>query len=84
MSIVAEKKEKQYVSDNARLMAVWNWEKNNGLTPTDVMPNSHHKVWWKCNEGHEWQATIAHRNNGRGCPECYRIRLKKQQHKSSI
>ena len=27
LSIVAEKKEKRYVSDNAQLMAEWNWEK---------------------------------------------------------
>ena len=26
---MAEKKEKRYVSDNARLMAEWDWEKNN-------------------------------------------------------
>jgi hypothetical protein len=31
VSIVAEKKEKRYVSDNAQLMAEWDWEKNNKL-----------------------------------------------------
>lgn len=31
MSIMAEKKAKQYVSDNAQLMAEWDWEKNNKL-----------------------------------------------------
>jgi hypothetical protein len=31
VSIVAEKKAKQYVSDNAQLMAEWDWEKNNKL-----------------------------------------------------
>ena len=33
--VMAEKKEKQYVSDNAQLMAEWDWEKNNelGLDP---------------------------------------------------
>ncbi len=48
----------------------WNYEKNNGLTPADVTPNSNKKVWWKCNKGHEWQATISSRNVGRGCPIC--------------
>ena len=48
----------------------WNYEKNNGLTPADVTPNSNKKVWWKCNKGHEWQATISSRNAGRGCPIC--------------
>ena len=28
VSIVAEKKEKRYVSDNAQLMSEWDWEKN--------------------------------------------------------
>ena len=48
----------------------WNYEKNNGLTPADVMPNSGKKIWWKCHKGHEWQAAIADRNSGNGCPYC--------------
>ena len=55
---------------NPSLAKEWNYEKNNGLTPADVTPNSHIKVWWKCSQGHEWQATIAHRNRGSGCPVC--------------
>ena len=55
---------------NPSLTKEWNYEKNNGLTPVDVTPNSHLKVWWKCSNGHEWQAAIADRNGGRGCPYC--------------
>ncbi len=55
---------------NPVLVKEWNFEKNNELTPTQVMPNSHIKAWWKCNKGHEWQATIGSRNNGNGCPYC--------------
>ena len=55
---------------NPTLAEEWNYEKNNGLTPVDVMPNSNKKVWWKCSKGHEWQAVIANRNNGDGCPVC--------------
>ena len=55
---------------NSTLSEEWNYEKNNGLTPTDVMPNSGKKVWWKCKKGHEWQATIGSRNSGNGCPYC--------------
>jgi len=55
---------------NPTLTKEWNYEKNNGLAPMDVMPNSEKKVWWKCGKGHEWQATIAHRNKGIGCPYC--------------
>ena len=56
---------------NPTLAKEWNYDKNNGLTPTDVTPNSHKKVWWKCQNGHEWQATIKNRNNGRGCRLCH-------------
>ena len=28
------------------------------------------KVWWICEKGHEWQATIANRKNGNNCPYC--------------
>ena len=55
---------------NPTLAAEWHDEKNNKLTPSDVMPNSHDMVWWKCNKGHEWQARIDSRNNGNGCPIC--------------
>ena len=55
---------------NPSLAKEWNYEKNNNLVPSDVMPNSNKKIWWKCNTGHEWQATIASRNSGNGCPYC--------------
>ena len=55
---------------NPPLAKEWNYEKNNGLTPTDVTPGSNKKAWWKCSKGHEWQAIIKNRNNGIGCPIC--------------
>ena len=69
---MAEKKEKQYVSDNARLMAEWNWEKNNelGFDPSKLTYGSGMKVWWKCSNGHEWQAVVRDRNKGTCCPIC--------------
>ena len=77
---MAEKKEKRYVSDNAQLMAEWNWEKNNelGFVPNTLTLGSHTKAWWKCSKGHEWQASVFHRNKGSGCPECAREKRKKQ------
>ena len=62
---------------NPALEKEWNYEKNNGLTPTDVMPNSNKKVWWKCSNGHEWQAVIKDRNKGRGCPVCRKNKKQK-------
>lgn len=66
----AVKGENDLQTVNPTLAKEWNYEKNNGLTPADVMPNSGKKVWWKCSKGHEWQAIIQSRNNGRGCPIC--------------
>lgn len=63
---------------NPVLSEDWCYEKNNGLTPMDVMPNSGKKVWWKCKNGHEWQATIINRNKGSGCPECAKENHKKK------
>ena len=61
---------------NPILAKEWNYEKNNSLTPTDVTPNSHKKVWWKCSKGHEWQATIYNRSKGSGCPICRKCKGK--------
>ena len=66
----AVKGENDLQTVNQTLAKEWNYDKNNGLTPIDVLPNSGKKVWWKCSKGHEWQATINHRNTGCGCPIC--------------
>ena len=69
---MSDKKEKKYVIDNPTLMAEWNWVKNNelGLDTKTLTLGSGKKVWWKCEQGHEWQATIDTRNKGTGCPYC--------------
>ena len=38
--------------------------------PADVTPHTHRKVWWKCAQGHEWQASVHSRAQGTGCPIC--------------
>lgn len=52
------------------LAAQWHPTKNKGLLPTEVTPVTHKRVWWKCEKGHEWQARIANRYFGIGCPFC--------------
>ena len=74
----AVKGENDLQTVNPSLAKEWNYEKNDGLTPMDVLPNSNKKVWWKCSEGHEWQARIADRNKSRGCPICRKIKSKKK------
>ena len=64
--------EKKYVIDNAELMAEWDWEKNNklGFNPNEITNHSGKKVWWICINGHSFDATVANRSNGKGCPIC--------------
>ena len=51
------------------LLLEWDFEKNS-FPPTEVSSGSEKKVWWKCEHGHSWEATILHRATGRGCPYC--------------
>ncbi len=63
-------KENSLLYTNPTLASEWNYEKNGDLKPENFTIGSNKKVWWKCAKGHEWQATITHRSNGRGCPYC--------------
>lgn len=46
-------------------------ERNLPLKPDQVTGGSNKKVWWKCVEGHAWQATICTRTRrGTECPYC--------------
>lgn len=52
------------------LVREWDAEKNAPLTPAQVSPGSHKKVWWRCEKGHSWQAVVKSRAYGAGCPVC--------------
>ena len=52
------------------LAAQWNNEKNAPLTPEQVTYGSRKKVWWRCENGHNWQAMVKRRSQGTGCPVC--------------
>ena len=58
------------VTLNPKLAAQWHPTKNLKLKPEQFSANSHKKVWWKCDKGHEWEAIIGHRSEGNGCPYC--------------
>lgn len=72
--ICAGKKIVQGINDlatmNPKLASEWNYQRNQELMPVQVSPNSHKKVWWICDQGHEWEAQIKSRNMGTGCPIC--------------
>lgn len=58
------------LKDNKELMKEYNYEKNKEFNLNSLTFSSGKKVWWKCKKGHEWQAIIANRNKGQGCPIC--------------
>lgn len=69
------------------LLEEWNYEKNKELNPSEITPHVNIKVWWKCNQGHSWQATIYNRaKNKSGCPTCYKenTRMKSLKEMKSI
>ena len=51
----------------------WNHERNEGISPEQITPGSTEKVWWKCSQGHEWQAVVKNRalSPRPECPYCH-------------
>ena len=46
-------------------------DKNKETTPSQVCAKSGKKIWWLCNKGHSWQASVISRTNLKaGCPFC--------------
>ncbi len=57
------------LKDNSRLISQWNYEKNKDIDVNNITLGSNKKAWWKCEKGHEWQASIYSRKDNR-CPIC--------------
>jgi hypothetical protein len=64
--------DKSLADYNPELSKSWHPYKNGTQSPHQVSPYSNKCVWWKCEKGHEWQATISNRTgkNKTGCPYC--------------
>jgi hypothetical protein len=46
------------------------WHPANPIPASAVTPQSHEVVRWRCARGHEWEARVQSRVQGRGCPVC--------------
>ena len=57
------------------LIKEWHPTKNNQNTPYGINCGDNKTLyWWKCEKGHEWQATCSSRINGyKKCPICHSI-----------
>lgn len=64
--------ERNFATEYPELLKEWNWEKNSQCKPDDFTPRSKSKVWWKCEKGHSWQASIQNRTRDTAniCPCC--------------
>ncbi|MFJ7851152.1 zinc-ribbon domain-containing protein [Peribacillus sp. NPDC097206] len=70
--------EKSLASFRPDLILEWNNQKNEDLTPYDVLPSSDKKVWWKCDKEHEWETAVKVRTRGHGCPYCSNQKVSKE------
>jgi len=74
--------EKKTLANYPRLLKEWNDKMNaeleiigrngkNIILPSDIPAQSHKKVWWICEKGHEWPARIQNRTTQQSnCPYC--------------
>ena len=47
------------------------WSNKNILNPENISYKSNRKLWWECENGHEWEETPANRlTKNTGCPYC--------------
>ena len=62
---------------NSSLINEWNYDKNGKVLPETISLGSDRKVWWKCEKGHEWAATVASRSGHQkcGCPYCAGLKV---------
>lgn len=61
-------------STHPRLAAEWDTE-SNVFTPDEVYHGSTSRYFWRCNEGHRWDALLQNRiRKAQGCPFCGGIR----------
>ncbi|MBM6919304.1 zinc-ribbon domain-containing protein [Intestinimonas butyriciproducens] len=58
-------------SQYPQLARQWHPTRNGHLSPDRIAPGTRRKVWWVCEKGHEWQASVVSRTSGgSGCPVC--------------
>lgn len=59
-----------FLTTHPLLAEEWHPSKN-ALNPEDITYGHGVKVWWQCDNKHEWEATPKDRVRGNGCPSCY-------------
>lgn len=52
------------------LVKEWHPTKNIGISHLQFSAGTNRKAWWQCEFSHEWEAGVAERVRGTGCPVC--------------
>lgn len=53
------------------VLDLWDYEKNEGVSPQEISLHTKKKVWWKCDKGHNWQSPVnGVAGGGTRCPYC--------------
>ena len=53
--------DRNFATGHPDLIKEWDWKKNGKKKPEDFTPRSGSRIWWRCEKGHSWQATICNR-----------------------
>ena len=62
--------ENDLATAHPELASQWHPSNNDEMLPSSITPGSHFRAWWKCGQGHDWQAAVKNRAMGQGCPYC--------------
>ena len=60
----------KFLKDNTFLIKEYDFEKNKSINLDSITEGMGISLWWKCEKGHEWQASVNNRSKGRNCPYC--------------
>ena len=64
-------KTNNFAEKHPELICEWHPTKNGDVKVEDISESCNYQFWWLCSYcGNEWQSTVNHRANGRGCPKC--------------
>lgn len=71
MKLIEITKENCIATTHPEIAAQWHPTLNEDLTPFDITYGSGKKVWWVCDKGHEWEASVLNRTKRHSdCPYC--------------
>ena len=53
------------------LLSEWDFNKNYGIEPLEISQGSNKSIWWKCEHGHSWNASLVNRlQDNKRCNVC--------------